>query len=74
MSAGKKEKLNRQMRAIVAPFMLLAAYPQVKALFGNPFTPERRLQAMPQILSVNIALGAFYAAAVLAASQVALVL
>ena len=59
---------------VVVPFMLLASYPLLKALFANSFTPERRLQAMPQILSVNIALGAFYAAAVLAASQVALVL
>ena len=58
---------------IVVPFMLLAAYPLVKALFANPFTPERRLQAMPQILSVNIALGAFYSAAILAAAQVTLV-
>ena len=51
---------------IVMPFMLLASYPPLKALFANPFTPERRLQAMPQILSANIVLGAFYAAAVLA--------
>ena len=51
---------------IVMPFMLLASYPPLKALFANPFTPERRLQAMPQILSANIVLGAFYAAAILA--------
>ena len=54
---------------IVMPFMLLAAYPQLKALLGNPFTPERRLQAMPQILTANITLGAFYAAAILAANS-----
>lgn len=59
---------------IVMPFMLLAAYPLVKALFGNPMTPERRLQAMPQILSVNIVLGAFYCAALLAPATVTLVL
>ena len=59
---------------IVIPFMLLAAYPLVKALFGNPMTPERRLQAMPQILSVNIVLGAFYCAALLAPAAVTLVL
>ena len=59
---------------IVVPFMLLAVYPLVKALFSNPMTPERRLQAMPQILSVNIVLGAFYCAAMLAPSGVALVL
>ena len=59
---------------IVVPFMLLAAYPLVKALFANTFTPERRLQAMPQILSVNVVLGAFYAAAMLACASIALVL
>ena len=59
---------------IVIPFMLLAAYPLIKALFGNPMTPERRLQAMPQILSVNIVLGAFYCAALLAPAAVTLVL
>ena len=59
---------------IIAPFMLLAAYPLVKALLANPFTPERRLQAMPQILSVNIVLGSFYAAAILAGSGMTLVL
>ena len=59
---------------IVVPFMLLAASPLVKALFANPMTPERRLQAMPQILSVNIVLGAFYCAALLAPATVTLVL
>ena len=59
---------------IVVPFMLLAAYPLVKALFANPMTPERRLQAMPQILSVNIVLGAFYCAALLAPATVTIVL
>ena len=59
---------------IVVPFMLLAAYPLVKALFAHPMTPERRLQAMPQILSVNIVLGAFYCAALLAPATVTLVL
>ena len=59
---------------IIIPFMVLAAYPLVKALFSNPFTPERRLQAMPQILSVNIVLGAFYAAAILASGSISIVL
>ena len=59
---------------IVMPFMLFAAYPLVKALLSNPFTAARRLQAMPQILSVNIVLGAFYAAAMLAPSAITLVL
>ena len=59
---------------VVMPFMALAAYPIVAALWANPLTPERRLQAMPQALSVNVVLGAFYAAALLAPAQVALVL
>ena len=59
---------------IVVPFMALASYPIVRALWQNPLTPERRLQAMPQTLSVNVVLGAFYAAAMLASSAVSLVL
>ncbi len=59
---------------ILIPFMVLASYPLLKALFANPFTPERRLQAMPQILSVNIVLGAFYAAAILCCASITLVL
>ena len=59
---------------IVMPFMALASYPIVRALWQNPLTPERRLQAMPQALSVNVVLGAFYAAALLAPATVALVL
>ena len=59
---------------IVMPFMLLAAYPLLKTLFANPLTQERRQQAMPQALSVNIVLGAFYAAAILASTDVILVL
>ena len=50
---------------VIVPFMLLASYPLVKALFSNTFTPERRLQAMPQILTVNVALNTFYALAIL---------
>ncbi len=49
----------------IAPFMLLASYPLVKALFSNTFTPERRLQAMPQVLTVNVALNTFYALSIL---------
>ena len=58
---------------IVIPFMLLATYPLVKALMANPLTQERRLQAMPQCLTVNVALGAFYAASILAATTTGLV-
>ena len=51
---------------IIVPFMLLASYPLLKALLGNPLTPPTRIGAMAQVCSVNIALGAFYAAAILA--------
>lgn len=59
---------------IVVPFALLASYPLVKALFSNPLDQTRRQQAMPQILSVNIVLGAFYAACILASTTTVLVL
>ncbi len=59
---------------IVVPFMLLSAYPIVKALYGNTFTADRRLQAMPQILSVNVVLGSFYSACMLASGALSLVL
>lgn len=59
---------------IVAPFMLLAVYPLIKALLANPLVPASRIGAMAQICSVNIALGAFYAAAILASGTVALTL
>ena len=59
---------------LVVPFMLLAAYPLLKALLSNTFMPDRRLQAMPQILSVNIVLGAFYAAAIFASGGLTIVL
>ena len=59
---------------IVMPFMLLASYPIIRALWSNPLTPERRLQAMPQALTVNVVLGAFYAAALIAPATLTLVL
>ena len=59
---------------VIVPFMLLASYPLVKALLANPFTPDRRLQAMPQILSVNVVFGAFYAAALLAGTALSVTL
>ena len=49
---------------VVMPFMLLASYPLLKALLGNPLAPQARIGAMAQVCSVNIALGAFYAAAI----------
>ena len=55
---------------IVVPFMLLAVIPLLKALFANPLNSHSRIDAMAQICSLNIALGAFYAAAILASSGV----
>ncbi|MBR5260326.1 MAG: prenyltransferase [Eggerthellaceae bacterium] len=51
---------------IVMPFMLLSIYPLVKALFSNPIIPQSRVGAMAQICSLNIALGAFYVAGMMA--------
>lgn len=55
---------------IMIPFMLLSAYPLLKALRNNPLAPNTRQAAMSQICSVNIALGAWYAAAILASNSV----
>lgn len=49
---------------LVCAFMLTASIPLLKALLGNPLAPPARVGAMAQICSVNIALGAFYAAAI----------
>lgn len=58
----------------VLVFMLAASTPLLKALLSNPLAPPARIGAMAQICSVNIALGAFYAAAVFAGGAMALVL
>ena len=55
-------------------FMLAASIPLLKALLSNPLAPFARIGAMAQICSVNIALGAFYAAAVFASGATTLVL
>ena len=55
-------------------FMLAASIPLLKALLSNPLAPPARIGAMAQICSVNIALGAFYAAAVFASSATTLIL
>lgn len=57
---------------IVVPFMVLAAYPLLKALLANPIRPETRIGAMAQICSVNVALGAFYAAGLFAGGSLTL--
>ncbi|WP_139653806.1 prenyltransferase [Raoultibacter phocaeensis] len=59
---------------IVIPFMLVALYPAASALWKNPLTPATRLQAMLQCLNLNIALGAFYAAAILMGGMAQVVL
>lgn len=58
----------------VLVFMLAASIPLLKALHSNPLAPPARIGAMAQICSVNIALGAFYAAAVFAGGAMTLVL
>lgn len=45
---------------MVLPFMILACFPLLKALWKNPLTQQSRIGAMGQICSVNIALGSFY--------------
>lgn len=55
---------------VVVPFMLLAACPLVGALLKNPLAPPARVGAMAQVCSVNVALGAFYAAAIFASGVV----
>lgn len=57
---------------IVVPFMLVVLYPTTSALWKNPLVPATRLQAMPQCLNLNIALGVFYVAAILAGGLVQL--
>lgn len=59
---------------LVLVFMLAASIPLLKALLSNPLAPPVRIGAMAQICSVNIALGAFYAAAVFAGGAMTLVL
>lgn len=51
---------------IMLPFMLLAIHPLGRALLANPLTPQTRAAAFAQCVSLNIALGAFYAVAILA--------
>ena len=58
----------------VLVFMLAASIPLLKALLSNPLAPPARIGAMAQICSVNIALGAFHAAAVFAGGAMTLVL
>lgn len=51
---------------LVCLFMILAGYPIALALWRNPLSGQTRIAAMGSIASLNVALGAFYAAAVFA--------
>ena len=53
---------------VVLPFMLLAIHPLARALLGNPLVLESRGPAFGQCISLNVAMGAFYCAAVLASA------
>ena len=53
---------------IALPFMILSAYPMLKALLANPLAPQSRQAAMSQVCSANIALGAWYTAAIFASN------
>lgn len=55
--------------AVAIPFAVLATYPLVKALFANPLTGNTRIQAMSQMLSLNIAWGAFLCLSILASGM-----
>lgn len=59
---------------LLLPFLLLCAYPLVRAIFKNPFTPKLRRTSMAQILSLNIALGALYSACILCTSGLTCIL
>ncbi len=53
---------------VVLPFMLLAVHPLGRALLANPLVPRTRGAAFGQCTSLNVALGAFYAAAIFCAA------
>ena len=57
---------------VIAPFMLLAAHPFLNALMANPLGAKTRIAAMSQICTVNVTLGAFYAASVIAGGALVL--
>ena len=56
------------------PFMLISMYPATSALLKNPLTADTRIQAMQQCLTLTIAFGAFYVAAILMGGIAVLVL
>lgn len=50
---------------LIMPFMVLATYPILKAMLENTMTPQMRRVSMTQICNMNIALGTFYALAIM---------
>ncbi len=48
------------------PFMFLALLPTLQALLRNPLNSDARIGAMIQICTMNVMVGAFYAAAIFA--------
>ena len=50
---------------IILPFLLLSAWPILRALFANPLVLDTRIAAMSQILTLNILLNSFYSMAIL---------
>lgn len=50
-----------QEASIMLPFMILAVIPMLKGMLKNPLTQSSRVNAMAQIVSLNVALGTFYA-------------
>ena len=58
--------------AVMLPFACLALYPLFKNVWANPLVPESRIGAMGQICGLNVAFGAFYAAAILACGSAVL--
>ena len=55
---------------VVLPFMLLAVHPLGRALLANPLLPETRGPAFGQVTCMNVAMGAFYCAAIFASTIV----
>lgn len=50
---------------ILVPFMILACYPTMRAIWRNPLVPASRDAAVPQMATLNVLLTAFYVAALL---------
>lgn len=53
---------------VVLPFMVLSVHPLGRALLANPLVAQTRGTAFGQVTSMNVAMGAFYAAAIFASA------